>query len=337
VEILSLLKDINSKRCRKSKACETLGITLRSVQNWHKEGIKDKRKGSIKETSNKLSHEEEEKIIKTVCNNRFKDLTPYEIVPILAEEGIYLGSESTIYRILRKKGLLRHRNNQRRRRKGNNNIELKATRANQIWSWDITYLKTDVRGKFYYLYLFMDIWSRAIMGWEIHEIESGKLSSAMMKRICQKQGIKKHILLLHSDNGGPMKNSTMLATLQNLGVTESYSRPSVSNDNAYSESLFKTLKYTAGYPKCFLNIESSIRWMTEFERWYNTKHRHSKIGYVTPYQRHYGKDKSILEKRNNVYEEARNKNPGRWSRHCKKLYWQNDVYLKKGNSKKKIA
>jgi putative transposase len=335
---LKLLNETKAEKCRKSAICESLGISLRSIQNWNKFGTTDLRKGSFKKTSNKLSAEEEEKIIKTSCSNRFKDLTPYEIVPILAEEGLYLASESTFYRVLKKADLIKHRSNQRRPNKNKNkNIELKATRPHQIISWDITYLKTDVRGKFLYLYLFMDIWSRSILGWEIHEIESGLIASEMMKNLCEKHGIKKDMLLLHSDNGGPMKNSTMLATLQMLGVVSSFSRPNVSNDNAYSESLFKTLKYTAGYPKYFNNIEAAIRWMSKFEKWYNTEHRHSKIGYVTPFQRHYGKDKTILEKRITVYKDAKIKNPERWSRHCKTWDWKNEVTLKKGNNKKKTA
>jgi transposase InsO family protein len=335
---MRLLEEPGFKDCRKSRICKSLGISLRTLENWKKKGIKDKRKGSAKTIGNKLSDLEEEKIITTCCNDRFKDLTPYEIVPILAEEGRYLASESTVYRVLKKAGLLKHRSNLRRSKQRKKEIiEVKAEGINQIWSWDITYLKTNVRGKYLYLYLVMDIWSRTIMGFEIHEVESGDLSSAMMRKLCKKHGIKKKVLLLHSDNGGPMKNKTMFATLQRLGVTCSFSRPNVSNDNAFSESLFKTLKYTAGYPKCFENVTDAACWMTKFEKWYNTVHRHSGIGYVTPMQRHKGEDSLILDKRKNVYEEAKGKNPSRWSSNCKRWERINEVYLKRGNDKKQIA
>ena len=315
--------------CRKSEISKNLNISLRSIQNWEAKGIKDNRKGSVKVIPNKLCDAEVNKILKTSCSDRFKNLTPYEIVPILAEEGRYLASESTFYRVLRKEGLIKQKKKTRRCKV--QGVEIKATGANQIWSWDITYLTTAVRGQYLYLYLFMDIWSRAIIGWEIHEIESGQLASKMMERLCKEHGVEKDILLLHSDNGGPMKNGTMLATLQMLGVTSSFSRPSVSNDNAYSESLFKTLKYTAGYPKHFDGIESAISWVTNFVKWYNFEHRHSKIGYVTPIQRHTGKDKIILARRQIVYKKAQMENQNRWTKNCKQWDWSKDVYLKKGN------
>jgi transposase InsO family protein len=335
---MNLLEDGKGKGCRKSLLCKSFGITLRSLENWKKKGFGDRRKGAIKLISNKLSAKEEAKIVEICCSERFRDLTPYEITAILSEEGIYIGSESTLYRVLRKAGMLKHRRNCRRVKKsGKEIIEVKAIKKNQIWSWDITYLKTDIRGKYFYLYLFMDIWSRYITGWEIHEAESGNISSDIMRRLCGEHGIVSKELVLHSDNGGPMKSSTMFAALQKLGVSCSFSRPSVSNDNAFSESLFNTLKYTAGYPKSFESVEAAGEWMSRFERWYNTKHRHSGIGYVTPEQRHTGEDKKILEMRRTVYEEARLKNPLRWSGQCKKWERMDEVYLKRGNDKKKSA
>jgi transposase InsO family protein len=183
----------------------------------------------------------------------------------------------------------------------------------------------------------MDVWSRAIMGWEIHETEDKDLSSDMMNRLCYEHGINENELTLHSDNGGPMKNATMLSVLQKLGVADSFSRPSVSNDNAYSESLFRTLKYRAGYPASFENIEKAKEWVRRFVEWYNFEHRHSGISYVTPMERHEGKDFKVLEKRQKTYEAARLKYPERWSRNCRKWEREDVVYLKKGNRKKKAA
>ena len=291
-----LLNEAVSNGARRIEACKLLDISLRTVQRWEKECSRDKRKGAKKNLYNALTEDEKAEIIKISCSKRFMNITPYGIVPILAEEGVYIASESSFYRVLRDAGLLKHRKNTRKRREVEK-IELKATGPNQIWSWDITYLKTEVKGKFYYLYLFMDIWSRAIVGWKVHESERGEKSSIMMSNMCREHNIEKDILLLHSDNGAPMKSATMLATLEFLGVSPSYSRPSVSDDNAYSESLFKTLKYTAGYPKNFTTVGNANKWVDRFVEWYNNDHRHSKIEYVTPNQRHNGKHKEILEKR----------------------------------------
>ena len=294
----------------------------------------DRRKGAAKIVSNKLSETERLEVIKTACCERFRDHTPCEIVPMLAEEGKYIASESTFYRILREEELIVRKE---KKPSGNMPVELKADGANRLWSWDITYLRTRIRGRFFYLYLFMDIWSRAIMGWEVHEEEDKDLSSAMMERLCREHKVDRGKLTLHADNGGPMKNATMSAVLQKLGVADSFSRPSVSNDNAYSESLFHTLKCRAGYPASFESIENAREWVKRFVAWYNYEHRHSGIGYVTPMERHSGNDFKILKKRNETYETAKLKNPARWSRHCRQWERTDVVYLKKGNRKKKVA
>ncbi|NOX08660.1 MAG: IS3 family transposase, partial [Gammaproteobacteria bacterium] len=189
-----------------------------------------------------------------------------------------------------------------------------ATAPNQVWSWDITYLASAVRGIFYYLYLIEDIFSRKIVGWEIHERESAEYASQLIRKACLTENIHQEGQVLHSDNGSPMKGATMLATLQKLGVVPSFSRPSVSDDNPYSESLFRTLKYTPDYPnQPFQNLEVAREWVHGFVRWYNEQHRHSAIQYVTPTQRHEGVDQAILIQRKAVYEAAKKRNPARWS------------------------
>lgn len=279
----------------------------------------------------KLTNAEREVIVNLCCSKQYQDLTPYEIVPILAENGQYVASESTFYRVLKQEGLLVAKK-PRRTRKDARPDELKASAINQLWSWDISYLKTDVRGSYFYLYLFMDIFSRAIVGWEIHDTENGATSSALFSRICDDQ--KAQGVTLHSDNGGPMRSSHMLATLQKLGVVASFSRPSVSNDNPYSESLFKTLKYTAGYPQSFQTIAQARIWMTRFVEWYNNVHRHSRINYVTPMQRHTGHDQSILNSREGVFCQARLANPSRWAKQARSWKRQESVYLKRANHQK---
>jgi transposase InsO family protein len=235
-------------------------------------------------------------------------------VPILADRGIYLASESSFYRVLRRANLLHHRG------KVSKPSSFKpktytATQANRVWSWDITYLASSIRGQFFYLYLFMDIYSRKVVGWEIYGNESSEQAAEVLRKARLSESIAPQSeLVLHSDNGSPMKGATMLATMHKLGVVPSFSRPSVSNDNAYSESLFKTLKYAPSYPsKPFESLEQARQWVHVFVDWYNNKHRHSSLQYVTPVQRHIGEDTEILGRRKKVYAKAKSANPQRWS------------------------
>ena len=241
------------------------------------------------------------------------------------DEKRYIASSSTFYRVLREKDMLHHRKKGRARKKLNPPPELAATGPNQVWSWDITYLKTEIKGIYLYAYIIIDVWSRKITGWEIHEEESETIARELFERLKGRynlSGIK-----LHSDNGNPMKGATMIMTLYNLGVIPSFSRPRISDDNPYSESLFKTLKYTAGFPGCFKNLNHSREWIADFVNWYNEKHRHSGIKYITPNQRHSGLGEKIMMIRNQVIAEAFSQNPQRWSH--KPALWKNleTVYL----------
>jgi len=205
---------------------------------------------------------------------------------------------------------------------------LVASGPNQIYTWDITYLKSPVRGQFYYLYMFMDIFSRKIVGQQVYEVESMELSSELIDEVCRKEGVEKSQLILHSDNGGAMKGATMLATLQRLGVVPSFSRPRVSNDNPYSESLFKTLKYCPAYPtKPFNDLEEARGWVNKFVNWYNNEHLHSGINFISPGDKHAGKDEAILERRAMVYESAKLKNKNRWSGEIRNWKKVEKVYL----------
>ncbi len=235
-------------------------------------------------------------------------------MPDLADNGTYLASESTVYRLLREERQLRHRQKSKPRRHYKPKA-LKANGPNQVYSWDITYLMTGTRGKFYYLYLILDIYSRKIVGWQVYDKESAELASDVLESACWEEKIKKDQIYLHSDNGGPMKGATMLATLQRLGVIPSFSRPSVSNDNPYSEALFRTLKYTPMYPEHpFFDLKEARHWVSTFVKWYNNEHLHSGIKFVTPQQRHKGLDEGVLKRRDQVYKKAREKNPNRWSK-----------------------
>jgi putative transposase len=312
--VLSLVSDAVSEGCRQEKACEAVGITAKTLQRWAlRPLLGDKRRGPITAPANKFTPEERAKIIAISTEQSFVNLSPHQIVPSLADRGEYVGSESSFYRILAEEKLLSHRGRARPKQM-NRPSAYEATQPNQIYSWDITYLLSSIRGEYFYLYLFLDIFSRKIVGWEVHEHESMELSSKLLQKICVVEGIERDQLHLHSDNGGPMKGATMLLTMQWLGVVPSFSRPSVSNDNPFSESMFRTLKYCPLYPtKPFESVEAARDWVEVFVSWYNTQHLHSGINFITPESKHKGEDVEMLNKRNNIYIAAKEKNPSRWS------------------------
>lgn len=204
---------------------------------------------------------------------------------------------------------------------------LVATAPNQIWTWDITYLPSAVRGKYHYLYMIVDIFSRKIVGWAIHDEESSAHAARLIARAHKAEGVKAG-LVLHSDNGSPMKGGTMLAKLQDLGVIPSFSRPSVSNDNPFSESLFRTLKYRPDFPDTsFSSLSDAQRWVRLFVRWYNGTHRHSALKFVTPNQRHAGLDTKIMEQRKAVLERTKENNTARWRGSVRNWDLPDKVYL----------
>jgi putative transposase len=296
-------------------ACKTLGVSVRTVQRWRLPATaEDRRVGPRTSPNNKLSPAERRHVLEVMNSEEFRNLSPKQIVPRLADKGQYLASEATLYRVLRDAGQLTHRGPVRpakRRPK----MEHVAFRPNQVWSWDITYLRGPVRGSYLYLYLVVDVFSRRIMGWDVATEESMERAAALIQRACMVNAVDAKGLILHSDNGGPMKGSTMLATLQWLGIVPSFSRPSVSDDNAFSEALFRTLKYRPSYPrKGFDSMATATAWVEQFITWYNGEHRHSGIKFVTPDQRHSGEERPILEAREAVYERARAARPERWSR-----------------------
>jgi len=242
-------------------------------------------------------------------------MPPCQIVPALADEGTYIASESSFYRTLKEANELNHRGRGDAPGKHAKPTSYTATAPNQVWTWDITYLNGPIKGLFFYLYLIIDLFSRDVVGWEVWEEESAEHASELIKRACLAQRrLTTMPLVLHSDNGSPMKGSTMLETLYALGITPSNSRPRVSNDNPYSESLFRTLKYRPNYqPKGFASIEEARAWCARFVKWYRFEHHHSGIKFLTPAERHAGKGAKILEKRHEVYEAAKAAHPERWS------------------------
>lgn len=315
-QVMVLLSESITAGARQAQACEVLGLSERTVQRWQTGATVrcDQRPLRDYQPPHKLTEIERTEVLAVANSDEFGHLPPSQIVPRLADQGRYMASESTFYRLLRAENQLGHRRSERPAQSRTKPRAVCATAPNQLYSWDITYLPSAIRGQFFYLYLFMDIFSRKIVGWQVYEEESSALAGDVLRDLCQREGIPSKQLILHSDNGSPMKGATMLATLQQLGVMPSLSRPAVSNDNPYSESLFKTLKYRPCYPlKPFAELAEARDWVTRLVEWYNHEHRHSAIRFVTPAQRHEGLDYNLLVKRKAVYEAACAQNPQRWS------------------------
>lgn len=311
---LGLIDEAVESGARQAQVCEMLGLSCRTIQRWNRQGEReDNRQGPKTGPKNKLSKAERNKVLEVANKPEYRDLSPKQIVPQLADRGQYVASESSFYRILSEADQLTHRERSRPRCHHKPH-EYVAHGPEEIWTWDITYLRSAVRGMFFYLYLVVDIWSRKIVGWTVENEESMEHGAELIQRSCMKLGVDPNGLVLHSDNGGPMKGSTMLATLQRLGIVPSFSRPRVSDDNPYSEALFRTLKYRPWYPsRPFQSIEEARAWVESFVTWYNSEHLHSAIGFVTPEDRHAGRDENILARRRIVYEKARSRHPERWS------------------------
>ena len=315
-QVIVLLNESVTAGARRAKACEVLGLSERTLQRWQTGAVVrcDRRPLRAYQPPHKLTAIERAEVLAVANSDEFGHLPPSQIVPRLADQGRYLASEPTFYRILREEKQLTHRRSERPAQTRTKPRATCATAPNQLYSWDITYLPSVIRGQFFYLYLFVDVFSRKIVGWQVYEEENSTLAGELLRDLCQREGIQAEQLILHSDNGSPMKGSTMLATLQQLGVMPSFSRPSVSNDNPYSESLFKTLKYRPTYPlKPFADVTEARQWVTKLVEWYNHEHRHSAIRFDTPAQRHEGLDGKLLDNRKVVYEAARAKHPQRWS------------------------
>ena len=301
-------------------ACDTAGIALRTLQRWKAvDGLVsgDGRPLAVRVTpSHALSEAERAQVLGVANEPRFAAVPPARIVPMLADEGIYIASESSFSRVLKAQGQTTHRGRAKapkQRRPPTTHI---AAAPRQVWCWDMTYLPAQVLGRWFHLYLILDLYSRKIVGWEVHDSDHADHAAHLMRRTALAEGIAAltNKPVLHGDNGSTLKATTVLAMLNWLGVKPSYSRPRVSDDNAYAESLFRTAKYRPEFPtKGFIDLDDARAWAVGFVRWYNVDHRHSGIRYVSPAQRHTGEDLAILAARHALYAKARELNPARWS------------------------
>ena len=319
----TLAQDIaraHERGARLTAACEVAGISVRTLQRWKAhEGLHkgDGRPQALRPTpGHALTPEERQRLLQVANEPRFADMPPARIVPALADEGVYLASESSFSRVLRAAGQSAHRGAAKAPRKSRRPTTHVATATAQLWCWDLTYLPTTVLGRWFYLYLILDVFSRKIVGFEVHDSDNADHAAHLVKRTALAEGI--HAMLnkpvLHGDNGSTFKATTVLAMLHWLRIEPSYSRPRVSDDNPFVESLFRTAKYRPEFPSGgFADLQQARQWAADFVRWYNHEHRHSGIRYVTPAQRHAGADRKILSARHELYQQARDRNPQRWS------------------------
>jgi putative transposase len=305
---------------RLDAACKVVGITLRTLQRWKREdGLVrgDLRPATLRpRPAHALTEAERHTLLQVANEARFADLPPARIVPMLADEGVYLASESTFRRVLREAGQTAHRGRAKAPTASRPPSTHVATAPRQVWCWDMTYLPATVAGRWFHLYLILDLYSRKIVGWEVHDTDAAEHAAHLVRRTALAEGIAALAdkPILHGDNGATLKATTVLAMLHWLGIKPSYSRPRVSDDNAYAEALFRTAKYRPEFPaRGFEDLEAARSWASSFVHWYNVEHRHSGIRYVSPAQRHDGKDHAILAARDAVYAAARERHPTRWS------------------------
>lgn len=319
----ALSRDIEVARAagaRLAPACEVAGIDARTLQRWKvSQGLTqgDGRPQAVRPMpSHALSPAERAALLAVANEPRFASVPPARIVPMLADEGVYLGSESSLARVLKAAGQNAHRGRAKTPKASRPPTTHIATAPGQVWCWDMTYLPAKVMGRWFHLYLILDLYSRKIVGAEVHDSDDSDHAVHLVRRTALAEGIAAMDTkpVLHGDNGATLKATTVLAMLNWLGIKPSYSRPRVSDDNAFAESVFRTAKYRPEFPaQGFDTLDDARAWAAEFVRWYNVDHRHSGIRYVSPAQRHAGHDQAILAARHALYLQAKQRHPARWS------------------------
>lgn len=332
-----------SKQADIQSTCAALGVPKASYYRWQKKQEELGEHMAIKKKPPlKLSDLERQAVLNILNNERFVDQSPGEIFNILLDEGTYLCSERTMYRILTDEKQVRDRRTQSRTNHYEK-PELLAEVPNQVWSWDITKLKGPQKWSYFYLYVIIDIYSRYVVGWMVADRESAGLAQQLISETCRKQGIYPGKLTIHADRGSSMKSKAVAHLLADLGVTKTHSRPYTSDDNPFSEAQFKTLKYCPEFPKNFGCIQDSQVFCRAFFKWYNHEHRHSGINRLTPSTLHHGVAQKVLDNRNRVLAKAYEKNANRF-KHKKpnagevpKAVWINPPTFASSELEQKIA
>lgn len=307
--VIGLIDEAMASGARQSKACVVIDLDERRLRNWRKSGG-DGRTGGYRAKDQALSAAEKDAIVEAFSAPDLKDLPPKQAFIRLLDRGVYLGSYSSFLRVLKERevvGCKGHRNGTGNKKRP----ELAATAPNQIWCWDITWLESRTKGKYFYLYMIIDMYSRKVVGWTVAARENGGVAKALFARTLEAEGVSEDQLIVHSDNGKPMRSRTLRALYKLLSVAASYGRPHTSNDNAFAESLFATLKGRVAFPEYFGSLEAAEAFCTEFFPWYNEEHQHSGLDYVTPSKVHAGAHLAIFAQRNARLEQQRLLHPKR--------------------------
>jgi putative transposase len=291
-------------------ACEALNVPRSQVYRARQPKAEPMPRHS---PSHALSAAEREQVRATLNSERFMDQAPRQVYAALLDEGTYLCHWRTMYRILASHDEIRERR-LIRRHPVYKKPELLAVRPNEVWSWDITWLRGSYKWTNYPLYTVLDIFSRYVVGWMIAEVESSELAKQLVAETARKQGIQPDQLTLHADNGSPMKGKALSQLLVDLGITKSHSRPHTSDDNPFSEAQFKTMKYRPDYPNRFSSIEEARQWARRFFSWYNHDHYHSGLNLLTPASVHYKEAHAIQQQRQTVMSAAYQVHPERFIR-----------------------
>ena len=288
---------------------EVMGLSLATLRRHFKPVEKKPRPSPER----KLTDDEEDFVLRILHSERFIDRSPQEVYFTLLDEGLYFCSTRTYYRILAKHKEVGERRNLRYH-PPHEIPRLVASGPNQVWTWDITKLKGESKGKFYYLYVIIDLYSRFVVGWLLAQSESAELAKMLVKQAVLDQGLTDEQIALHSDRGSPMTAKKFVDLVQALGIFGSFSRPRVSNDNPFIESHFKTLKYCPEYPGQFGSYEDAAAFCQQFFVWYNTQHQHSGIAFLTPQTVHHLKAGEVLMRRKATLNKAYQDHPERFGR-----------------------
>lgn len=323
---MSYIKQISEEKdVALTALCDSLQISRATLYRESPNGPHDSKEQSGK-PHNALCDGQRRKVLDLFHEERFIDATPYDVYYTLLDEGQYIASIRTMYRVLLEAGESLDRRNQRNHR---NAIkpELIATAPCQVWSWDITKLLSFNRFVYYYLYVILDIFSRYVVGWMIADRECQHLAKQLIQKTTLKQGIQAGQLTMHSDNGPSMTSNTVSQFLEKIGVLKTHNRPYTSNDNPFSESQFKTLKYCPKFPDRFESLKHAECFCQEFFLWYNNVHYHSGILFLKPANVHDGQAEQILKNRHQVLLEAFMKNPSRFNHKMPTLKKLKPVYI----------
>lgn len=312
-----------------TKACDVIGLSRASFYRHKNPKNIEKKTKSKGKNFRAYTDEQKTNILDIMNSQEYCDKAPAQIYAKLLDSGIYYCSISTMYRTLKEKNQVLERRKQRTHKKYEK-PELLATKPNELWSWDITKLKGPVKWTYFYLYVIIDVFSRYVVGWMVAHRELASLAANLISETCKKFNIEEGGLTIHADRGPSMKSNQVGNLLADLGVTKTHSRPYVSNDNPFSESHFKTLKYRPTFPERFGCIQDSRGFLINFFNWYNFEHYHSGINLLTPHDVHFGNPNFILEERYKVVNNAFVKNPEKFINGKPKLEkLKNEVWINK--------